>query len=55
VNQAGQHTPNLLQLAREPGVRGRGQELEIPRKKEIILKFIAGTQGMEQKSPKVWI
>jgi hypothetical protein len=24
LNQAGQHTPDLFQLTREPGVRGRG-------------------------------
>jgi hypothetical protein len=29
------------------------QKPEVPRKKEIILKFVAGTQGMPQESPKV--
>ena len=46
LNQAGQHASDLLKLTREPGMRGGGQELEVLRKKEIILKFVTGTQAM---------
>jgi hypothetical protein len=32
-----------------------GNESQLQRKKEIILKFVQGTQGVEQESAEVWI
>ena len=36
-------------------MQGIAQEPEVPREKEIILKFVTGTQRMPEESPEVGI
>jgi hypothetical protein len=55
LHEAGQHAPDFLELSGELPVQRRRQEPEISGKKEIILKFITGTQGVPQKPPEVRI
>src|SRR4051812_26767684 len=55
LHQANQHAPDLFQLPRECSVQVHGQKLEVAGKKEIILKFVAGTQGMPEEPPEVWV
>src|SRR4051812_10301869 len=55
LHQAGEHTPHFFQFPREFPVQVHGQKLEVAGKKEIILKFVAGTQGMPEESAEVWI
>src|SRR5882672_6711655 len=55
LHEARQHPPDLLELSGQLLVHLCRQEPEISGKKEIILKFIAGTQGMPQKPAEIWI
>jgi protein xylosyltransferase len=55
LDESREHAPDLLDLLGNPGVRFSRQELEVSGKKQIILKFVAGTQGVPEESPEVRI
>jgi hypothetical protein len=49
-DQPGQHPSNLRHRLHKSLVRRSRHEVEIPGKKQIILKFITGTQRVKQKT-----
>ncbi len=54
-DQAAEHTSDVFKRCREPGMLDRGHEPEVPGKKEIILNFVEGPQGVKQESSEVRI
>jgi hypothetical protein len=46
LDESRQHAPDLLDLLGDPCVQFSRQEVEVSGKKQIILKFVAGTQGV---------
>lgn len=52
-DQTAEHPPDTFNCLREPGVVRNGQDLQILRKKQIILNFVEGSQGVPEETPEV--
>jgi hypothetical protein len=54
-DEAAQHAPDIFDLLSERGMLLKRQEPKVQGKKQIILKFVAGTQRMPEESAEVRI
>ena len=53
LHKAGEHAPDVLELRYQRCVQLTRQEPEIPGEKQIILKFVTGTQGVPEEPAEV--